>query len=97
MRNFLVSYYFFSVIYCFFQLARTYRKEAYSDALNITPALDSIMVVVMGWALAPVDMVLRWISIYKKAEEARRYHADTDNSLDGIKYKKNKRRDGRVG
>jgi hypothetical protein len=29
------------------------------------------MVLVMAWVLAPVDVSLTWIRIYKKAEEAR--------------------------
>lgn len=45
-------------------------------ALNITPALDSIMVIILGWALAPVDFFLTWIKLYKEAEEARRRNSD---------------------
>lgn len=72
MGNFLITYYVISVIYCFLQLFRTYRKTAHMDALNVTPGLDAIMVLMLGWALAPVDMILRWITLYKVAEEARR-------------------------
>ena len=72
MGNLLLCYYALSVMYCFFQLFRTYRKTAQNDGLNITPGLDAIMVLMLGWALAPVDMIMRWISLYKVAEEARR-------------------------
>jgi len=34
--------------------------------------LDVIMVLVMAWVLAPVDISLTWIRWYKDAEEARR-------------------------
>lgn len=37
-----------------------------------SPELDSIMVLVMAWVLAPVDVSLTWIRMYKEAEEARR-------------------------
>jgi hypothetical protein len=42
----------------------------------------------MCWALAPVDIFLTWMRVYKEAEEARRKHADTNKSLDGIKNEK---------
>jgi hypothetical protein len=38
----------------------------------------------MCWILAPIDIFLTWIRVYKEAEESRRKHANTDNSLDGI-------------
>jgi len=34
--------------------------------------LDVIMVLVMAWVLAPVDISLTWIRWYKEAEDARR-------------------------
>jgi hypothetical protein len=37
-----------------------------------SPELDSIMVLVMAWVLAPVDVSLTWIRMYKEAEEVRR-------------------------
>jgi hypothetical protein len=37
-----------------------------------SPELDSIMVLVMAWILAPVDVSLTWINMYKAAEEVRR-------------------------
>jgi len=29
--------------------------------------------------LAPVDIFLRWVDVYKKAEEARRKHSENTN------------------
>jgi hypothetical protein len=40
--------------------------------LGVTPAMDALVVVVLGWVLAPVDLFLRWVKIYKEAEETRR-------------------------
>jgi hypothetical protein len=41
------------------------------DPTGGSPELDSIMVLVMAWVLAPIDVSLTWIRWYKKAEEAR--------------------------
>jgi hypothetical protein len=40
--------------------------------IGLSPGLDSIMVVMMAWVLAPIDVSLTWIRWYKDAEEARR-------------------------
>ena len=63
-----VSYYVFCVIYCFYQLNKRYRK---SGTNYNSPELDAIMVVVMAWVLAPVDVSLTWIRWYKEAEQVR--------------------------
>jgi hypothetical protein len=34
--------------------------------------MDSIMVLIMAWVLAPVDISLTWIRMVKEAEEAKR-------------------------
>jgi hypothetical protein len=43
-----------------------------TGGLGIAPGLDSIALVLMCWILAPVDITLTWIRLYKEAEEARR-------------------------
>jgi len=40
--------------------------------IGLSPGLDSIMVLMMAWVLAPVDVCLTWIRWYGEAEEARR-------------------------
>ena len=62
------AYYIFCVIYCFIQLNKRYKK---SGTEYNSPELDAVMVMVMAWVLAPVDVSLTWIRIYKEAEEAR--------------------------
>ena len=81
----LITYYFLSFIYCLMMQIRRWNKDSMTGGLGITPGLDILALVIMCWALAPVDIFLRWMNVYKQAEEARRYHADTDNSLDGMK------------
>jgi hypothetical protein len=36
-----------------------------------SPELDAIMVLVMAWILAPIDVSLTWIRMVKEGEEAR--------------------------
>jgi len=43
-----------------------------SGGLGITPGLDTLALLIMCWALAPVDVFLTWVRVYKEAEEARR-------------------------
>lgn len=66
------TYYIICVIYCFYQLSNRYRKEMMPGGLGVTPAMDAIAVLMLGWALAPVDFFLTWVRIYKEAEEVRR-------------------------
>jgi hypothetical protein len=64
----LLIYYIICVIYCFYQLNKRYRK---SGTEYNSPELDAIMVVVMAWVLAPVDVSITWIRMVKEAEQAR--------------------------
>lgn len=63
-----IGYYIICVIYCFYQLNKRYRK---SGVNHTSPELDAIMVIIMAWVLAPVDVSLTWIKWYKEAEQAR--------------------------
>ena len=67
----LVSYYVICVIYCFYQLYKNLDKRYSNDPTGGSPELDSIMVLIMAWILAPVDASLTWIRWYKDAEQAR--------------------------
>ena len=84
METFL-CYYLLTLSYCVIMQSRRWTKDVMTGGLGITPGLDTIALLIMCWALAPVDIFLKWVEVYKKAEEARRKHADTDNSLDGMK------------
>ena len=67
-----ITYYIICVIYCFFQLFRKYSQRYDSGPTGNSPELDTIMVIVMAWILAPIDISLTWIRWYREAEEARR-------------------------
>ena len=64
----LFIYYVICIIYCFYQLNNRYRK---SGTEYNSPELDAIMVLVMAWVLAPIDVSLTWIRWYREAEQAR--------------------------
>lgn len=66
------SYYLVCLTYCVIMSIRRWSKDVMSGGLGISPGLDTIGLLFMCWILAPVDIVLTWIRLYKEAEEARR-------------------------
>ena len=76
----LVTYYVICVIYCFYQLNVKYKQRGVEYS---SPELDTIMVLVMAWVLAPVDASITWIRMVKEAEQARinqsKYELDTSD------------------
>jgi hypothetical protein len=68
----LVGYYIICVVYCFYQLFKNLNKRYDGSVMAQSPELDTIMVIVMAWILAPIDISLTWIRWVKEAEEARR-------------------------
>ena len=65
----LLGYYIICIIYCFYQLNKKYKTRGID--FGTSPEMDAIMVLVMAWVLAPVDVSLTWIKWYKEAEQAR--------------------------
>jgi hypothetical protein len=68
--NTLIVYYIICIIYCFYQLNKKYNNTGLE--YGTSPELDSIMVLVMAWILAPMDVAITWIRMVKEAEEAKR-------------------------
>lgn len=66
-----LTYYFICVAYCFYQLFKNYSKRYDNTPSGGSPEMDTIMVIVMAWILAPIDVSLTWIRWYKEAEQAR--------------------------
>ena len=66
-----IAYYIICVAYCFYQLFKNLSKRYDGSITAQSPELDTIMVVVMAWILAPIDVSLTWIRWYKEAEQAR--------------------------
>ena len=64
-----IIYYIICIIYCFYQLNKKYKNRGVE--YGTSPELDSIMVLVMAWILAPIDVSLTWIRWYREAEQSR--------------------------
>jgi len=73
-----IGYYIICVIYCFYQLFKNLNKRYDGSVTSQSPELDTIMVIVMAWILAPIDVALTWIRWVKEAEEARRRQSSID-------------------
>jgi hypothetical protein len=66
-----LTYYIICIIYCFYQLFFKLNHRYDNGPSGNSPELDTIMVLMMAWVLAPIDASLTWIRWYKEADEAR--------------------------
>ena len=66
------TYYLVCLVYCIIMSVKRWNRDVMSGGLGISPGLDIIGVLIMCWILAPVDITLTWIRLYREAEEARR-------------------------
>ena len=66
------SYYVVCFIYCVIMSIKKWNRDVMSGGLGISPGLESMALIIMCWILAPVDVFLTWLRVYKEAEEARR-------------------------
>ena len=76
------TYYIICIIYCFYQLFKNLNKRYDGSITANSPELDTIMVVVMAWILAPIDVSLTWIRWYKEAEQVRIDQTKLDFKID---------------
>jgi uncharacterized membrane protein YhaH (DUF805 family) len=77
MSVFLI-YYLLTLLYCIIMQARRWKQDVRSGGLGISPGLDTMALLIMCWALAPIDIFLTWVRVYKEAEEARRRASGDD-------------------
>ena len=70
--NIFWTYYIISFIYCSIMSIKKWNRDVMAGGLGISPGLESIALLLMCWALAPVDLFLTWVRLYKEAEEVRR-------------------------
>ena len=75
----LLGYYIICIIYCFYQLNKKYKTRGVD--YGISPEMDAIMVLIMAWVLAPVDVSITWIKMVKEAEQARINQSKIDIDL----------------
>lgn len=66
------TYYVICLAYCIFMSVRRWNRDVMAGGLGISPGLDTLGLLVMCWILAPVDIFLTWVRLYKEAEEIRR-------------------------
>ena len=66
------TYYVICLAYCIFMSVRRWNKDVMAGGLGISPGTDTLGLLMMCWILAPVDVFLTWVRVYKEAEEARR-------------------------
>ena len=66
------TYYLVCLVYCLIMSIKRWNRDAMAGGLGISPGLDTIGMLIMCWILAPVDITLTWIRLYKEAEEVRR-------------------------
>jgi hypothetical protein len=59
---------------------RKWTREVRAGGLGISPGLDTLALLIMCWALAPIDIFLTWVMVYKEAEEAKR-RIDKENNI----------------
>lgn len=76
----LLCYYLITLLYCVIMQARRWTREVRTGGLGISPGLDTIALLMMCWALAPIDIFLTWVRVYKEAEEAKR-KIDKENNI----------------
>jgi hypothetical protein len=75
----LFIYYVICIIYCFYQVNKKYNQRG----LDYTsPEMDAVMILVMAWLLAPIDVSLTWIRMVKEAEQARINQSKIDFTID---------------
>ena len=65
-------YYLVCLSYCLIMSFRKWNRDAQTGGLSITPGLDTLGLLIMCWILAPVDIILTWVRVYREAEESRR-------------------------
>lgn len=75
----LLCYYLLTLLYCVIMQTRKWTREVRAGGLGISPGLDTLALLIMCWALAPIDIFLTWIRVYKEAEEAKRRIDKNDN------------------
>jgi hypothetical protein len=51
---------------------KKWNRDVMSGGLGISPGIESMGLIIMCWILAPVDVFLTWVRLYKEAEEVRR-------------------------
>jgi len=72
------TYYLICLVYCLYMSFKKWNRDVRAGGLGISPGLDTLALLLMCWVLAPIDIFLTWVRVYKEAEEARRNQSKND-------------------
>jgi len=72
------TYYLICLVYCLYMSFKKWSRDVRVGGLGISPGLDTLALLLMCWVLAPIDIFLTWVRVYKEAEEARRNQSKND-------------------
>ncbi len=67
----MMVYYIACLVYSLFMSSLSWMRNGRDGGLGITPGMDSIAIVLLCWALAPVDLFIRLMRVVKEAESYR--------------------------
>lgn len=80
--EFFGYYYLICLTYCLYMSFKKWNREVRAGGLGITPGMDTMAMLIMCWALAPIDIFLTWVRVYKEADQARIDQSKIDVGLD---------------
>lgn len=61
----LLYYYIATFIYCAVMSVKKWNRDVLPGGLGISPGLDSIVILMLCWILAPIDIFLTFIRLGK--------------------------------
>lgn len=64
--EYFYKYWFFSILYCLVQLVHRNRTRGLPGGIGVNPGLDGLMVIGLGWVIAPIDLFLEIKTYLKK-------------------------------
>jgi hypothetical protein len=59
----LLYYYIITFIYCAVMSIKKWNRDIQPGGLGISPGLDSIVLVLLCWVLAPIDIFLTFVRL----------------------------------
>ena len=67
--NMFTIFYLSCLAYCFIMASRRWNRDVQEGGLGVTPALDSLAILILAPVLAPVDLFLTWVRLYTEAKK----------------------------
>ena len=65
--NLFITYYLITLSYCTLMSLRKWNRNVRHGGLGITPGLDTIVILVLCWVLAPIDVFLTLVRLFKES------------------------------